>query len=350
MFKLLTHPSLSAKTDLFKSLPETTIRFSTSLNAVQSEGSVKFVYVFQREYATVDPAFVELVGTDELTTCVGLVIRNPKTGMTSVGHLDSVECVEMGLLQMLSAVLSEENDADLEVQLIGGFDDTNGLFKRVFGRDNSETNETHSRDNTLLTLRSIHNLVSNGYSWPLCLRIVEALQSMNYSFHIQTMCVLNHNTLTGPNGFACPIIRGFVMNTISGAITPTLFDRSARGPDEVIRIVRGSVSYGDTTWEGRLLETYDTRTDEFVIAPCKWMPAQSHYAAELLPLPDSQFLLRCSTSPYAESPDFIDTVRRGYAYLLEHPNWRSTFPNGQPRIFKRASNGGWVACNGKHME
>lgn len=80
MFKLLTHPSLSAKTDLFKSLPETTIRFSTSLNAVQSEGSVKFVYVFQREYATVDPAFVELVGTDELTTCVGLVIRNQKNG------------------------------------------------------------------------------------------------------------------------------------------------------------------------------------------------------------------------------------------------------------------------------
>jgi hypothetical protein len=34
---------------------------------------------------------------------------------TSVGHLDSVECVELGLLQMLSAVLSGENDADLDV-------------------------------------------------------------------------------------------------------------------------------------------------------------------------------------------------------------------------------------------
>ena len=60
MFKLLTDPSLSAKTNLFKSLPETTISLSTGLNSVQSEGSVKFVYVFQREYATVDPAFVEV--------------------------------------------------------------------------------------------------------------------------------------------------------------------------------------------------------------------------------------------------------------------------------------------------
>jgi len=350
MFKLLTHSSLSAKTNLFKSLPETTIRLSTGLNSVQSEGSVKFVYVFQREYATVDPAFVELVGTDELTTCVGLAIRNKKTGMTSVGHLDSVECVELGLLQMLSAVLSGENDADLDVHLIGSFDDTREeLFKRVFESDNSETNETHSRDNTLLTLWSIQNLVLDGYSWPLCLKIVEVLQNMNYNFHVQTMCILNHNTLTGPNGFACPIIRGFVMNTVSGDIIPAIFDRSARCPDEVVRIVRGSLSYGDPTWEGRLLETYDTHTDEFVIAPCKWMPAQSHYAAKLQ-LPDSEFLLQCSTSPYAESSDFVDTYKRGYAYLLENPNWRSIFPNGQPRIFKRTSNGGWVKCKGKHMD
>lgn len=350
VFKLLTDPSLSAKTNLFKSLPETTISLSTGLNSVQSEGSVKFVYVFQREYATVDPAFVEFVGTDELTTCVGLVIRNQKTGMTSVGHLDSEECIELGLLQMLSAVLSEEDNADLDVHLIGSFDDTHeGIFKRVFESDNSEANETHSRDNTLLTISSIQNLVFDGYSWPLCLRVVEVLQNMDYNFHVQTMCILNHNTLTGPSGFACPIIRGFVINTISGAIIPAIFDRSARCPDEVVRIVRGSRSYLDPTWKGRLLETYDTHTDEFVIAPCKWMPSQGYYAAKLQ-LSDSEFLLQNSTSPYAESPDFVDTYKRGYAYLLENPDWRRIFPNGQPRIFKRTSNGGWVTCKGNRME
>jgi protein N-terminal asparagine amidohydrolase len=29
----------------------------------------------------VDPARVELVGTDEATTCIGVVIRNNRTGM-----------------------------------------------------------------------------------------------------------------------------------------------------------------------------------------------------------------------------------------------------------------------------
>lgn len=52
------------------------IRLSTGLNSVQSS----VPWCFQREYPAADPAFVELLGTDELTTCEVL--------LTSVGHLD----------------------------------------------------------------------------------------------------------------------------------------------------------------------------------------------------------------------------------------------------------------------
>eukprot|EP01018_Ginkgo_biloba_P032962 Gb_29965 [translate_table: standard] len=272
LLKLLEHPSLSSAANAFKSLPLKTITLSTSLRSANFESSsTKFVYVFQREYSTVDPTLVELVGTDEATTCVGLVIRNRKSGMTSVAHFDSTECVKWGLQQMLSSVLCNESDNDLDVHFIGAYDDTRDTScRKDFESDNSPASETHGRDGDMLTQKSDEKLVMNGYSWPLCSRIVEILQSMHYNFHIQTLCILNHNTVAGPNGFACPAIRGFVVNTISGAVVPASFDKSAKCPDEVVRRVRISVSSENPIWQGRLLEAYDTRSDRFIIAPCKW--------------------------------------------------------------------------------
>ena len=37
---------------------------------------------------------------------------------------------------------------------------------------------------------------------------------------------------------------------------------------------------------------------------------QKDYSLELQSLPDSEILLRCSTSPSAEAPDFVDNLRR----------------------------------------
>lgn len=63
------------------------------------------------------------MGTDEATTCVGLVIRNQKTKMTSVSHIDFVNVVELGLTDMLSLVVDVDVDATLDVHLIGSFED-----------------------------------------------------------------------------------------------------------------------------------------------------------------------------------------------------------------------------------
>lgn len=114
LFALLENPILVSASTSFKANPEK--KFSVSERS-------KWVYLFQREFATVDPAFVDFVGTDEATTCVGVVIRNPKNGMTSVSHMDSPKIVEAGLSQMLSLLVDNSLENEFEVHLIGGFEE-----------------------------------------------------------------------------------------------------------------------------------------------------------------------------------------------------------------------------------
>lgn len=59
--------------------------------------------------------FVKYVGTDEATTCVGLVIRNRSTGMTSVAHMDFPRVVDGALSQMLSLIVDRDCDAEFDV-------------------------------------------------------------------------------------------------------------------------------------------------------------------------------------------------------------------------------------------
>ncbi|KAF8403904.1 hypothetical protein HHK36_012010 [Tetracentron sinense] len=322
---LLEHPVLVYASNSFKAIPER--KFSVSEDSgLERSTRIKHVYVFQREYATVDPALVELVGTDEATTCVGLVIRNRKTGMTSVAHMDSPNVVSFGLTQMLSLVVHHGLDAELDVHIIGGFEDASRQYANgVCG------SESHKK--------------LDGFSFPLCKEIVEALQRSPEKFHIQTLCILGHNTRRDSDGNAYPIFNGLLVETSTGSISPASFDRSSRCPDEIVRRIRVTVSFEDPSWNGKLLETYDTHTDRYQIAPCSWMPCWKDIAFSLQQLSDSEILLQCSTSPSAEGFDFVDNFRRHLEYLIQHPNWRETFPMRKPRIFERTTNGGWIRPN-----
>lgn len=62
----------------------------------------------------------------------------------------------------------------------------------------------------------------------------------------------------------------FQVETCTGSLSPASFDGTSRCPDEIVRRIRVTSSYEDTSWNGKLLETYDTQTDRFVIAPCRW--------------------------------------------------------------------------------
>lgn len=65
-----------------------------------------------------------------------------------------------------------------------------------------------------------------GYSRPLARRILEELQSSSCNFNLQTLCILQHNTTVGSNGFAHPIAWGFVVglsNLLSESSSPAHF-------------------------------------------------------------------------------------------------------------------------------
>ncbi|CAD6339006.1 unnamed protein product [Miscanthus lutarioriparius] len=297
---LLESPGIRDAADRLKATPERRI-------SAGQEGAPRHVYVFQREYATVDPARVELVGTDEATTCIGVVIHNNKTGMTSISHMDFPKIVEGGIKQMLE-LLGDDN-APFDVYLIGGFADASTKVVRSSGKK---------------------HIKQEGYSYPLCCKIVEVLHKSQQQFHLRSFCVLENNTQTDSFGNALPIIGGFVVETSSGVVIPATFDMDSRCPDEVIRRIRVSVSYYDPTWQGRLLETYDTQCDVFQIAPAYWMPDWADIASSLNQLSDSEVLLQCSTSPAAEPPYFVENERRIWKYLINNPDWEKHSQNTSP--------------------
>lgn len=178
---------------------------------------------------------------------------------------------------------------------------------------------------------------TEGHSFPLCNKIIECLWTRPETFHLQTLCVLHHNTWRDSEGNAYPIFSGFSVSlwfiqfrsvyflssfrvelwfssqftswftsykmisivwvhsvkqikplerkfnlnvllfllviqvkTSDGSVFPASFDSTSRCPDEVIRRIRLSSSYEDPSLKGRLLETYETHTDQFKIEPCCW--------------------------------------------------------------------------------
>ncbi|XP_016649918.1 PREDICTED: protein N-terminal asparagine amidohydrolase-like isoform X2 [Prunus mume] len=263
---LMEHPALVSASNLFKAIPER--RFSVpEESGPEKTPPSKWVYLFQREYATVDPALVD-------------------------------------------------------VHLVGGFEDVS---------------PNHGNCNT----RSESQEKLAGYSFPLCAKIVDTLWNRQEKFHIRTLFILGHNTRRDLEGNAYPIFNGFMVGTSTRSITPASFDRTSRCPDEIVRRIRVSSSYEDSSWKGKLMETYDTQTDQFKIAPCCWTLRQLHISLSLQDYSDSEILLICSTSPSAEGPDFVENMRRQWEYLIEHPDWRETFPMKQPRIFGRTAERGW---------
>ncbi|KAJ7529629.1 hypothetical protein O6H91_15G059200 [Diphasiastrum complanatum] len=318
--KLLEHPYLSSSKTFkekpileIKVLPGAKGQYDKALS--QGDGSTRnFVYVLQREYACASPSLVELIGTDEATTCIGLAIRNPESGLY----------VAQGVRQMVTSVRAHE-DTLLQVHLVGGYDDTEIINKT---ETNSEMSESDQRP------------TCGGYSKPLALKLVEAFHCSSYKFCIQTMCILQHNTGIASSGHTVPLVRGFVIQTRTGQIMPAKFDADARGPDGTIRHI--CLSTASTDGKDELRAPYDTVLDRFVIAPCKWSLTWKFYALEVLRMSDAELLANCSTSPYAESPDFLEDMRRTYAYLWQYPEWRHTFPRGEPRVFTRSVTGGWI--------
>ena len=53
---------------------------------------------------------------------------------------------------------------------------------------------------------------ADGYSFPLCAKIIETLGERRERFHIRTLLILGHNTKGDSEGNACPIFNGFMVS------------------------------------------------------------------------------------------------------------------------------------------
>ncbi|KAL3622428.1 hypothetical protein CASFOL_033839 [Castilleja foliolosa] len=280
LIALMELPVLMSASNSFKSMPEKKLSVSEP-----SSKNRKWVHIFQREFATVDPALVDC-------------------GMLSVAHMDSPNIVDAGLTQMLSLVANHDSDDLLDVHLIGAFDDIS---------------YQHSH------LDKISRMKMKGFSHPLCAKIIETLRNRSEKFQIQTLHVLGHNTRWDSQGVGSFIFHGFVVETSTGSIIPASFDRSSKCPDEIVRRIRITSSYDDPSWTGKLLDTYDTITDHFVIHPCAWSIRQKEMALALQNLSDTEILLNCSSSPSAECPHFVDNLRRDVGLFDPTPRLEKKF-------------------------
>nr|KAJ0228583.1 hypothetical protein LSAT_V11C100043280 [Lactuca sativa] len=139
------------------------------------------------------------------------------------------------------------------------------------------------------------------------MKIVEKLAESKVKFEIRNFQVLKHNTRWDSEGNAYPIFHGLLVEMSNGRVVPGSFDASTRCPDEIIRRIRLGASFGPGP--PRLLDTYQTQTDRFLIPPFSWTMQQLRFALVMRHRSDLEILLTTSTSPSAEGPDFVATQK-----------------------------------------
>ncbi|CAH9076244.1 unnamed protein product [Cuscuta epithymum] len=325
---LANHPHLNSIASAYRSLSQGMLSLSRNSDFLITR-ETKCVYVAQKEYATVDPSLVDVIGTDGQGGCVGVVMRNPKSGWISVAHVDFPKVVDKGLNRMLSSLLMDEESENeiVDVHIINGHNEA--------PREESETR-------------------TEGISYEICVKIIEFLCKSTKRFNMKTLHTLNRNTSYDKQGNSQPMFSGFLVETASGLIFPGWFDNATICPDSVVRKARlNTALFCPATWEDdRLLDTYDTRSDKFVITPCPWDMNFVKSREARQKLPDREIINNSFTTPVSEKDvSFYATlIRRECDFFIKHPDWKETFPAGQPRIFIRGIDGSWTRSYIEHPQ
>lgn len=99
-------------------------------------GPVGLLYVGQREMAAVGThdKNVSVIGSDDVTTCIIVVVRHSGSGAVALAHLDG-----NGMDEAVSTMVSRVQnlaigypEGRLELQLIGGYSDTRNYSEELF--------------------------------------------------------------------------------------------------------------------------------------------------------------------------------------------------------------------------
>lgn len=263
-------------------------------------GPVGLVYLHQREMAATVPhdKNVTILGADDVTTCLIVVVRHSGSGAVAMAHLDGAGTDEAvsTMIQRVQDLAIGYPEGRIELQIIGAYSSGRSFSEEIF-----------------------YNIMASFHK-----QLVEIDLTM--------ACVGELNTTIRAD-IPFPIIYGVGFNTRTGELFPATFPD--KGPDLALRKAR--FLRGNT----QVLDIYDYNMGLLRIGPFNYQPLRS---ADLWLQQSDEFILQhLSTSPEVEPPHFVIQIRATLQYIHDNQFPAITvFRENRPHYFRRDETGMWV--------
>ena len=250
------------------------------------------LYVTEGEWATLDERnHLQIVGSDEATTCYILVLVNSKNGMVSLAHLNGWKTQEMIESMLNSFGLVEK----LDLYIIGGFIDEKDV------------------------------------SQPNALDILSTLCATSIEINVKGCCIYSTNTVL-KNNVTFPKYYGLAYDFATNSVYPAnFFDK---GINSALRSCRMFSSHNTEIAGERCC--FDKTTNQLILHPIKYEVPD--FLPLALQLSDSQIRHYFSTSPKQEREGFAHHIKNCFQFLRDNPVWQNVFPNEQPIRYKLVKN------------
>ncbi|GBP15721.1 Protein N-terminal asparagine amidohydrolase [Eumeta japonica] len=274
------------------------------------------LYVAQREFAATVPhdKNINIIGSDDATSCIIAVLRHSGSGVVALAHLDGTGTAEAAAamaarVQQLAVGYPEGR---LELQLAGGFTDP------------------------------------HRYSDELFANIMLSFHRLTVEIDLTLACCCELNTALG-GGAPAPLVTGVGVDVRAGDLFPATFPD--KGPDMPLRGARcitgglhSAQHHGanDIVTTSQVLDVYDNALSMLRIGPFNYDPLRG---VDLwLEQSDDFILQHLSTTPAVEPPHFVMHIRATLKFIQQHPFPAVTvFPDNRPHYYRRDEQTGcWV--------
>ncbi|XP_075978527.1 N-terminal amidohydrolase 1 isoform X2 [Anticarsia gemmatalis] len=263
------------------------------------------LYVAQRELAAVVPhdKNVNIIGSDDATSCIIVVVRHSGSGAVALAHLDGSGTAEAAaaMVTRVQQLAVGYPEGRLELQLVGGFTDP------------------------------------HRYSDELFANIMLSFHRLSVEIDLTLACCCELNTALG-GGSAAPLVTGVGVDIRAGDLFPATFPD--KGPELPLRGAR-TITSGPHS--GQVLDIYDNTVGMLRIGPFNYEPLRG---VDLwLEQSDDFILQHLSTTPAVEPPHFVHNIRVTLKFIQQHPFPAVTvFPDNRAHYYRRDEQTGcWVA-------
>ncbi|XP_045464482.1 protein N-terminal asparagine amidohydrolase isoform X1 [Harmonia axyridis] len=263
-------------------------------------GPVGLLYVAQREYAATVPLDknVTILGTDDVTSCMIVVVRHSGSGAVALAHLDGSGTDEAvcAMVQRVQELAIGYPDGRIELQLIGAYS-------------------------------------SRPYGEKLFYSVMNSFHKQLVEIDLTLACVGELNT-TMRGGIPWPIIYGIGLNIKTGDIFPATFPD--KGPDLSLRMARY------LTGVTQVSDIYDYNLGLLRIGPFNYQPLRG---VDLWLEQSDEFILQhLSDSPEVEPPHIVMQLRATLKYIQDNQFPAITvFRDNKPHYFRRDEQSGtWI--------